>query len=58
MMRSAITFFCLALLAILLGANGIAGFSVEIGKTLLVIFLIMSICSFLVGAFSENKKVR
>lgn len=58
MMRAAITFFCLALLAILLGANGIAGLSVEIGKTLLVIFLIMSICSFMLGAFSENKDAR
>lgn len=39
MVRAAISFFILALVAYVLGANGIAGLSVEIGKTLLVVSL-------------------
>ncbi|MDZ4661690.1 MAG: DUF1328 family protein [Pseudomonadota bacterium] len=47
MIRAAIAFFVLALVAIVLGANGVAGLSIEIGKTLLVVFLILAIVSFL-----------
>lgn len=42
MIRAAITFFVLALVAFLFGANGIAGVSMEIGKTLLLVFLILA----------------
>lgn len=47
MLRAAIAFFVLGLVAILLGANGIGGLSVDIGKTLLFIFLILAVISFI-----------
>ena len=58
MMRAAIAFFILAIAAILVGATGVAGLSVEIGKTLLVVFLILSIFSFFVGTFGNGDKVQ
>lgn len=47
MVRAAISFFILAIVAFLLGANGIAGVSMDIGKTLLIVFLILAVLSFL-----------
>jgi uncharacterized membrane protein YtjA (UPF0391 family) len=47
MLRAAIVFFALALIAILLGATGFAGLSMDIGKTLLGIFLVLAIISFI-----------
>lgn len=47
MLRAAIVFFVLALVAILFGATGFAGMSMEIGKTLLFIFLILAAISFI-----------
>ncbi len=49
MLRAAIVFFVLALVAILFGATGFAGVSMEIGKALLFIFLVLSVISFVVG---------
>ena len=49
MFRAAIAFFVLALLAVLVGANGIAGISMEIGRLLLGIFLVLAILSLVVG---------
>lgn len=46
MVRAAIGFFVLALIAILLGASGVAGVSMDIAKTLLVVFLILAVLSF------------
>jgi uncharacterized membrane protein YtjA (UPF0391 family) len=46
MLQAAIAFFVLALLSMILGANGIAGVSMEIGRTLLWIFLILAVVSF------------
>ena len=46
MLQAAIAFFVLGLVAILLGANGIGGLSVDIGKTLLFVFLILAVISF------------
>jgi uncharacterized membrane protein YtjA (UPF0391 family) len=45
MLRAALAFFVLALLAIILGANGIAGMSMEIGRMLLFVFLILAVIS-------------
>jgi uncharacterized membrane protein YtjA (UPF0391 family) len=45
MLRAALVFFVLALVAILFGATGFAGMSMEIGKTLLVIFIALAIIS-------------
>jgi uncharacterized membrane protein YtjA (UPF0391 family) len=51
MLRAAIGFFILALISILLGANGIAGMSMEIGRLLLVVFLVLAVISFLASMF-------
>ena len=55
MIRAAISFFILALVAFLLGANGIAGLSMEIGKILVAVFLVLAALSFL-GAMISGKK--
>lgn len=47
MLRAAIAFFVLGLVAILLGANGVGGLSLDIGKTLLFVFLILAVISFI-----------
>jgi len=47
MIRAAIAFFVLAILAIVLGATGIAGVSMEIAKILLFVFLVLAVLSFL-----------
>jgi uncharacterized membrane protein YtjA (UPF0391 family) len=46
MLRAALAFFVLALVAMLLGATGFAGFSMEIGRTLLFVFLVLAVISF------------
>lgn len=46
MLRAALVFFVLGLVAILFGATGFAGLSIEIGQTLLIVFLILAVISF------------
>lgn len=55
MIRAAIAFFVLALVAYFLGAGGVAGLSVEIGKVLLYVFLALAIISFLVSMFTGRR---
>jgi len=55
MLRAAIGFFILAVFAVLLGANGIAGISLEIGHDLLAIFLILAVLSFLASLFTGRR---
>ncbi|MFQ3293970.1 MAG: uncharacterized membrane protein YtjA (UPF0391 family) [Halobacteriales archaeon] len=43
----AILFLILAVVAVVLGARGIAGLSMEIAKWLIIIFVILAIVSFL-----------
>jgi uncharacterized membrane protein YtjA (UPF0391 family) len=45
----AVVFLVLALVAYILGARGVAGFSMEIAKILIVIFVILAIITFLFG---------
>jgi uncharacterized membrane protein YtjA (UPF0391 family) len=52
MLRAALLFFVLAIVAMLLGASGIAGMSMEIGRTLLVVFLILAAISFVASLVS------
>ena len=52
MVRAAIAFFILAIVAIVFGANGIAGISIEAGKTLLGIFLVLAVLSYVVSLVS------
>lgn len=49
MLRAAIGFFILALVAILFGASGIAGVSMEVGRLLLTVFLVLAVISFVVS---------
>ena len=57
MIRAAIAFFVLALVAFVLGANGVAGLSMDIGKILIVVFLVMAVISF-VGALVTGRNWR
>lgn len=57
MIRAAISFFILALIAFIFGANGIAGLSMEIGKLLLAVFLVLAVVSF-VGALIMGRRTR
>jgi uncharacterized membrane protein YtjA (UPF0391 family) len=43
----AVLFLVLALVAFVLGARGIAGFSMEIAKWLVIIFVILAIVAFI-----------
>ena len=43
----AVIFLILALIAYILGARGVAGFSMEIAKWLVIIFIILAIITFL-----------
>ena len=45
MVRAAIVFFVLALISFLFGASGVAGLSMEAGRMLLFVFLILGIAS-------------
>ena len=49
MVRWAILFFIIALIAALFGFGGIAGDAAWIGKVLLVVFLILAVVSMLFG---------
>ena len=49
MVRAAIAFFIIALVAFLLGAGGVAGLSMDIGKTLLMVFLVLAVISFVIS---------
>lgn len=42
----AVVFLVLALIAYVLGARGVAGFSMEIAKWLVIIFIILAILTF------------
>jgi len=56
MLRAALAFFVLGLIAILLGAGNVAGVSLEIGQTLLGVFLILAVIS-LVASLVGGRKV-
>lgn len=49
MLNAAITMFVIALVAFLLGATGVAGITMEIGKTLFFVFLVLAVVSFAVN---------
>jgi uncharacterized membrane protein YtjA (UPF0391 family) len=52
MLRAAITFFIIALVAYLLGAYQVAGLTVDIGRTLLWVFLVLGAISLVVSVIS------
>ncbi len=49
MLRAALAFFVIGILAFALGAGGIAGLSLDIGKTLLGVFLVLAVISLIYG---------
>jgi uncharacterized membrane protein YtjA (UPF0391 family) len=55
MLRAAIAFFVLALVAMVLGASGFAGMSMDIGRTLLFVFLVLAAISFVASLVSGRK---
>lgn len=55
MLRAAIAFFVLAIVAFVLGASGIAGISMEIGRMLLFVFLVLAVISFVMNMISGRK---
>ncbi|RYZ78465.1 MAG: DUF1328 domain-containing protein [Proteobacteria bacterium] len=54
MLRAAIAFFVLAIVAFVLGAGGIAGVSMDIGKLLLTVFLVLAVISFVIDLVSKR----
>jgi uncharacterized membrane protein YtjA (UPF0391 family) len=54
MLRAAIAFFILAIVAFVLGAAGIAGVSMEIGRLLLTVFLVLAVVSFVIDLVSRR----
>lgn len=55
MLRAAIVFFVIALVAMLLGATGFAGLTMDIGKTLLFVFLVLAVISFIASLVTGRK---
>ncbi len=56
MFRAALVFFALAILAYILGATGVAGVSMEIGRILLVVFLVLAALGAAVGLISGGRR--
>ncbi|MDG0815684.1 DUF1328 domain-containing protein [Bdellovibrio svalbardensis] len=54
MLRAAIAFFILAIVAFVLGAGGIAGMSMEIGRLLLIVFLVLAVISFFINMMGRR----
>ena len=55
MLRAAIAFFIIGLVAYALGAGGVAGVSLEAGKMLLMVFLVLAVVSFVINLVSGRK---
>lgn len=55
MLRAAITFFIIGLIAMFLGMNNIAGISVELGKLLLFVFAGLAVVSFVFSLMSGRR---
>ncbi len=56
MLRAAIAFFVLGLLGMALGATGFAGFSMEIGRMLLTVFLVLAVASLVIGLVTGRRQ--
>jgi uncharacterized membrane protein YtjA (UPF0391 family) len=55
MLRAAILFFVIGLIAMALGMGNVAGVSMEVGKTLLYVFLALAVISFLVSLIGGRR---
>lgn len=54
MIQASIAFFALAIVAYIFGAYGLAGISVEAGRILLGVFLVIALVSFFASFFSKG----
>jgi uncharacterized membrane protein YtjA (UPF0391 family) len=54
MLRTSIVFFIIGLVAYLFGAVGLAGVSIEIGRLLLIVFVILALVSFVLSIFRKK----
>ena len=55
MLQAAIAFFVLALVAMFLGANNIAGISMEFGQILLFVFLALAVVSLIYSLMTGRR---
>jgi hypothetical protein len=55
MLRASIMFFAIGLIAYFLGANHVAGLSVDLGKLLLIVFAGLAMGSMLAALISGRK---
>ena len=55
MLQAAISLFIIGIFAFILGANNIAGMSVELGRMLFIVFVALSIVSFVVNLFYKKR---
>ena len=55
MLRYAIIFFIIAIVAAVFGFGGVAAFSADIGKTLLGVFLVLVLLGLIVGGVGYNR---
>lgn len=55
MLRAAIIFFIIAIVAFIFGASGIAGMSMEIGRILLMVFLALAVITFLINLIGGKR---
>ena len=55
MLRAALLFFVLGLVAMLLGATGVAGLSMEVGKIVLYVFLALTVISLVAGLITGKR---
>jgi uncharacterized membrane protein YtjA (UPF0391 family) len=57
MLRASLAFFVFSLVAFIFGAYGLAGFTMEIGKTLLIVSVALTII-YIIYSFISGKKVK
>lgn len=55
MLRLAISFLVIALVAMLLGLGGVAGLSMDIARILFFVFIVLAVISFLGGSFRSRR---
>jgi uncharacterized membrane protein YtjA (UPF0391 family) len=55
MVRAAILFFVVGLLSLFLGLYGVAGFTFEVGRLLLVVFLVLGVLSIIASAVTGKR---
>jgi hypothetical protein len=55
MLKASITFFLLGIFSMVLGAYGIAGLSIDIGKIFLAIFMLFATISFIINFISGRR---